>query len=846
MKKTVFIFALLGLIFVLRSQTLPLDSAVNNLSTQVSIFPQEKIYLQTDKPYYISGEKVFFRIFLLDAFSHRPADWSRYVYVELINERDSVKLRQQIRPDDKGLHYGTLSLPEDLAQGNYQIRAYTRFMENAGEDYFFTRTIYVADPTIRHSALDAESPKSRRGLSQVDSRKLELRDKPAMTVDFYPEGGNLIAGQLCNVAFKALTSDGQSIAVNGEILDAQNNPVTEFATTHEGMGRFTFRPEAGEKYVAVCRKDGQTIRVNLPEVKTNTYALSAVWRQNKLWITVNKPETLPAQKLYFLAHTGGMVLYSGVWNWSKGLMAIDKADFPSGVSHLLLLTEDYQPVSERLVFALNNDWITPDIQADKQVYKPREKVKLEIDCHCGLDPQFELARIDLAQSPDSIVAGNFSISVTDDKDIQPDTTLNILSRMLLTSELKGYIFNPAYYFQKDNRQAEANADLLMLTHGWNRYDIPKAMRGDFKYLTVPNEVSQSFSGIVKGGLLSKPYKGATVKILSLPNFYNMVETEENGRFTIKDFEFPDSTRYSFQALSKKGKDIVELYLDSIVYPPVSLHQTIFYNSNEQEKQAIITQPEFQEYVEKADLKYINENGMRTKNLPELVVKAKRAHQSKFVLEPDNSMSEIEIRRSAAGDIRSLVNRIPDVKMTFNSIRFRVHGTAGYNLFPPMIIVDGMPLSYGTGGNEEGGDWEALNILNLLDINEVVQVDFIRSPAKLAGYGSRGKYGVIEIYTKKSYWDKPKFNLAQMMPLGYQTPIEFYSPQYDTPEARENALVDLRSTIYWKPDVLFNFEGKATVEFYTADTQTTYSVIIEGVTTEGKLIYCKKTDYVSVK
>ncbi|GHT73700.1 TonB-dependent receptor [Bacteroidia bacterium] len=819
----------------MHSQLLPLDSAVNNLSTQVSIFPQEKIYLQTDKPYYISGEKVFFRIFLLDAFSHRPADLSRYVYVELINERDSVKLRQQIRPDEKGLHYGTLSLPEDLAQGNYQIRAYTRFMENVGEDYFFTRTIYVADPTIRHSALDAESPKSRRGLSQVDSRKLELRDKPAMTVDFYPEGGNLIAGQLCNVALKALAPNGNTVNIQGEILDAQNNPVTEFTTTHEGMGRFTFRPEAGEKYVAVCNKDGQSIRVNLPEVKTNTYALSAVWRQNKLWITVNKPETFPVQKLYLLAHTGGMVLYSGVWDWSKGLMAIDKADFPSGVSHLLLLTEDYQPVSERLVFALNNDWITPDIQADKQVYKPREKVKLEIDCHCGLDPQ----------SPDSVSFGNFSISVTDDKDIQPDTTLNILSRMLLTSELKGYIFNPAYYFQKDNRQAEANADLLMLTHGWNRYDIPKAMRGDFKYLTVPNEVSQSFSGIVKGGLLSKPYDGAPVTIISSNTpFFDKIITGKDGHFTFTDFEFSDSTSYILQALNKKGKDIVELYLDERPFPtPRTVG--LFKKPNKQ----VMTEEDksqadkYQEYIEKADLKYTYENGRRAKFLPELVVKADRKYKSPYYLIADNSFSEEQIEHSAAGDVRGVLSSMPAVKVTFDRIRLK-HIGPDYFRDPPMIVIDGQKMAYG--GDD---DITVLSILGELGKEDISHIDIIRSPVKLAAYGSYGgSGGVIEIFTKKGYWNirKPRFNTRQVTPLGYQTPIEFYSPQYETPEARKNAMVDLRSTIYWKSDVLLNSEGKATVEFYTADTQTTYSVIIEGITTGGKLIYRRKPAEITVR
>ena len=819
MKTIVLIFAFICLSSVLRGQTpsTPLDSSLNNLQTQILLFPQEKIYLQTDKPYYITGEKVFFRVFLLDAYSHTPSDISRYVYVELISEKDSVKIRTQIRPDEKtNLHYGTLSLPEDLLQGNYQIRAYTRFMENMSEDYFFTRNIYIADPTLKDEKAEEKTGKKK---SVADNKPLKFE------VSFYPEGGNLIAGQLCNVAFKSLLSDGQSVNVSGKILDSQNHSVTEFTTTHEGMGRFTFSPQAGEKYRAVCRNNGQVIEVSLPEVKTNTFALSVVSRQNKCWITINKPENLPEQKLYLLAHTGGMVLYSDEWDWEKGLIAIDKSSFPSGVSHVLLLTEDFQPVSERLVFALNNDWLTPEIQTNKEIYKSRELVKLTVNIN--------------EQTIDSLLS-NIAISVTDDKDIQSDTIMHILSQILLTSELKGYIVNPAYYFQQENRQAEQAADLLMMTHGWNRYDIPKALRGEYQFLTVPNEESQSFSGVVKGGLLSKPYEDAPVSIISSNSFFfDNVTTDKDGRFIIKDFEFPDSTNFIIQALTKKGKDVVELYLDSLKFPVLRTIGLF----KQQDIQIVTEENKHADYIEKADMQYTYEHGVRMKYLPELVVKADRKYKSPFYLIADNSFTEEQIMRSPAGDLAGVFSSIPSVKLRSDEIRLKAIGQ-GYYIEPPMIVVDGQKMAYG--GDD---DLEILSILGGLSKEDIAHIDIIRTPSKLAAYGSYGKgRGVIEIHTKKGYWNirKPRFNTVQITPLGYQIPVEFYSPQYDTLEARSNSIPDLRSTIFWQPDVLLDAEGQAKIEFYTSDTPTTYSIVIEGITPEGKLIYQRKPSAIEVR
>ena len=791
MRKLFFLSIYLCSVFLSSAQAddkLPLDSALSNILMQIYLFPQEKMYLQTDRPYYISGEKIFFRAFLLNALTHQPTEMSRYVYVELINSKDSVVVRHQIRPENN-IHYGAISLPENLPQGNYRIRSYTRFMENIGDDYFFTQPVYIADPEVDLQIQENYS----------SDEKFE--------VIFYPEGGNLIAGQSCNIAFKALSSNGNAIEISGEIFDSQNNQQTNFSTVHEGMGRFILKPEAGQKYYAICQAGNQNIKVNLPETKTDACALATVWRQNKLWISVKQSEETFSQKMYLFIHTGGLTIYANEWDFSKEFVTIDKNNFPDGISHIFLLNEDFYPLSERLVFALNDDWLTADIKTQKDNYKTRDFVKLDVECQgiVGQAHNDKSTHGMAGQARNDSIMGSFAISITDDKDIKIDKTSNILTNILLTSELKGYIAAPSYYFQKDNREAEFAADLLMMTHGWNRYNIPSAMRGDFQFLTVPNEESQLLTGIVKGGLLSKPYKNASVMVLSTnSSFFDQMETDENGLFKFDNFEFPDSTNYFIQALSKRGKGIVELIVDDIIYPKISPTKRYFAKQKEQQLPEL---EEFNDYVVKANQKYTYENGMRTVNLPEVTVRGRKMED-----QPSSSWFPLNVVQgkefevlSAGGDIRGILSRFP-VEV----------GRGG-------VIARGKLIL-----NEE-----QLNDLNLriYDMKAVV-------------YGSGG-FGFVF----KGFNDiEPKFTFNKKIyaPLGYQIPIEFYSPRYDTPEARNNTLPDLRSTIYWKPDAIVDFVGKTTLDFYTADSPSTYSVVVEGVTPEGKLIYTRADSFIKVE
>jgi len=275
MKKIVLIVLLIGCIVSLYSQEdIGLNNAVNNINKQLLVFPHEKIYLHTDKPYYITGEKIFFRAFLLDALSNQLTEFSRYVYVELINPADSVVQRLKIRPDENNLFYGAILLPEDLPQGAYKIRAYTRYMLNQGESSFFSKYIRIPYP------------------------------EGDFDVSFYPEGGHLIAGQSSNVAFKAVNTDGTALNIKGEILDSKGNRVAEFKTVHDGMGDFIIIPQPDEHYQAVCRNGDRTLRFDLPEVQKNTFALKTAVRDNTLWITINKQDSISFPGLYVLIHSG--------------------------------------------------------------------------------------------------------------------------------------------------------------------------------------------------------------------------------------------------------------------------------------------------------------------------------------------------------------------------------------------------------------------------------------------------------------------------------------------------------------------------------------------------------------
>ena len=886
MRKIVLLLILLGgyMTALYGQESAVLENAVNNITKQLLAFPYEKIYLHTDKPYYITGEKIFFRAFLLDDFSNKQDTISRYIYVELINPADSVVQRLKIRKDENNLFYGAIPLPEELPQGSYKIRAYSQYMRNQDENSFFSKYVRISDPQILSIQTQTnfqftDDGKINASIRFVDAKtqeaiqsqlvtlrlnqdppfirrpdkegwirvKLTIPPKAAtrtlyvemagnkslvkqylpipypegdFDVSFYPEGGHLVAGQLSNVAFKALGADGNALDISGKIIDSKGDSIMGFNTIHDGMGDFYINSQPEEHYQAVCRYGSRTMRFDLPAAETNALALKTAIRDNKLWIAINKNESISYPELYLLVHSGGFVGYAKAWDSTKNFIAFDLSDFPSGINHILLLTKDLQIISERLVFILNDDQGVASFTTQKGTYRKREEIQAGIQLKDG------------KQEP---LKGNFSVAITNDKEVITDTASSIISDILLRSELRGTVNNPEYYFQKGNKEAVFAADLLMKTNGWTRYSIPDALRGKLSYPKIPIETSQEFTGTVKSGLLSKPAKNFKVSLISLNRgFFDITETDENGYYIFHNFEFPDSTKYVIQALNRKGKgkQMTELYVDEDTFPGINTAW------NEPPVPEIKSNPVFLDYVAKADLYYTFENGVRIVHLPEVQIrgvnKKEDKYTSAFYPEPDNSFTEDDIQKFGGTDIKNLFYTVPGVLVTGNRISIRGGGD-------PLVVIDDMPYTPGPGET-------ALDILSMFSIHDIGKIGVIKDGAKLSMYGMRGGNGVIVVYTKRGEIGTPipSFNIKQLIPLGYQLPVEFYSPKYDTQASINDPKPDLRTTIYWKPNVITDADGNAKLDFYTADDPATYSVIIEGVSDDGKLIHYSGNALITVK
>jgi len=770
------------------------------ISNQLNAYPQEKIHLHIDRGHYVPGEKIWFKAYLTDAVTHEPSTRSRYVYVELINSADSLLSRVMIRPAD-GMHYGYIYLSEVVPEGYYTIRAYTRYMENQGDDYFYKKNIYISNIPLEEVQASKQSTQSRTN-----------RKKEDYEVYFFPEGGNLLDGVFCKVAFKALNSGGSPEVIAGDIVDEKGEIITSVKTVHAGMGVFAYVPEQGKKYYLSCvNQQGLKKRFELPAINPDAHSITTSWRNQMLFVTPLKSLNAPDVPYYFLMHCRGVVLYFSSWDKTKSSMTISSEQLPSGVIQLVLFDEQMNPLSERLVFNKNNDQGQVTFSTDKKTYQTREKVS---------------SRIIVTDTDGNPLAGNLSVAVTDDKDIAVDSTVTILSSLLLSSELKGYIEFPAYYLQ-NNATAFAALDYLMMTHGWRRYDIPKAIKGNLEYPEKPFENTQRISGKVRSLMLSNPIANGAVTIIVSDGTFGQTETDDDGLFSFKEFEYPDSISYYIQSLGKKGSGRNELIVNKELFPELKFAP---YSDN-----ALTTTIETKidgeagnPFILKATQRSMYDEDMRLLHLPEVKVIARRVRKEDEARLQNwyNSSSDVTVSREQIEERRPIL--VSDMLITMPGVRVGAHGQIfivprGIENAPPIVIIDGMVVD---------------DPLDAVPVSSVESIDIFRSGAGTAVFGMRGMSGVISITTKRggenSYLSA--YNYATITPLGYQQPVEFYAPRYETPEEKHLSNPDYRTTLLWKPDVVTTENGEAIFDFYTSDFPTTYSVVIEGLSSDGRIIH----------
>lgn len=780
-----------------------LKQLVDKLEKYNQTYPQEKAYLHTDKPYYVAGETIWFKTYLVEGITNRPNTASIPLYVDLIDNAAGKLIDRRIIKLEGGFGHGDFTLPDSLLAGFYRLRAYTNWMRNFDESQFFIKDFRVY-------SLDQESI--------ADTINAE-----AIGFQFFPEGGNLIAGLDTRIAFKATDETGKGLAVSGKIIASTGDTVQSFKSEHNGMGFCYFKPVGGLTYHAIVNYgDTYAKTFDLPQVQVRgvSMMLDNFLDKNNIRLILNS--TLNDSEMLIIGQSKGVVFYAGKVAAGKTnvITLVPKDKFPPGVAQFTVFDNQFRPHAERLVFIQPDQELNFAIKPDKNSYKIREKTTLEIEVK------------DIESKP---VEGNFSLVITDENQINGlEEQETILTNLLLSSDVRGNIEKPTYYFDKNNRGRQYHLDILLMTQGWRRFKWQEVLSAELPPTRYFVESGLTIAGEVIR-LSGKPFSKAVSLTMVLgrdsTQQFLMGGAEKNGSFVFHGLDFKDSCEVMLQAMINEDNPASTPIIKQQLPPLIrknSNSRNWFLEENKvsfsladylrNTKEALELQKQLR--LDKAII--LNEVIVKAKkNVP--YVKDPRVLYSR----PDYVMTEF---KPNAISIFDLIRQVPGLFVSSDPKNPSVTIRGG----TPLYLIDGIE-----------SDPQRLFDLN---VSTVEKIEVIKGPKAAMIYNNAGA-GIVSILTKVGnlnydYSKEPTDGIKVLKLLGYYTAKEFFVPKYDQ-DLPENIRPDYRSTVFWAPIIKTGKDGKAKISFFNTDAETTMCVSIEGLAYNG-LMGSGKTTYLVKK
>jgi TonB-dependent SusC/RagA subfamily outer membrane receptor len=797
-KRNVKIWSLLFFVGILFSFQVdpPDDIRIKKILKQLAVFnndyKQQKVYIHTDKDTYLAGENIWIKSYLLEASSLLPDSLSKEIYVDFIDFNNKHVLSIIVR-NNKGFGQGNILLRDTLAEGNYQIRAYTNWMRNFDEDFFYNKTVKISNPNY-------ENIVTNKRLSEIKRFNKGIRKlKNQYSIHFFPEGGDLVNGFKSKVAFKAENKLGEGVKVSGTIYSDKNEKITEFSSVHQGMGFFSISPVKGRKYYAKLKfGSDETSKIALPEILERGVVISAdPFQKDYIQVTLHSnrsiSENIASNEVILVGQARGEIMYI-----SKGEIrdkplevSIPKRLFPAGIVQLTIFDARGEPLCERLVFM--------DVAKELE----QNNIKL-IDRSTG-DSLFYILQI---SDPEGVpVQGNLSLSFREKLINGSDSSqTNILTHLLLTSDLKGRIENPGFYFS-GNPKSDEYLDLVMLTHGWRRFDWKKILQNNF-----PKILHQPSLGIAIGGKITRdffdiPVPNSKVRLSILSSFNDVFETttDQKGRFLFANLDYEDTMDVKIEAFKPSGGKGVLIQVGDTVVPDIVTY----------------TNPELRKEIYKKEL--IKANNRRER------IEFKKGYKGRP--EPDNQMFKIHNTPNdvifVGEDVANYSNildymqgRVPGVNITGNRVIIRGINTF-YGSTDPLFLLDGVPI-----------DASAVPSLNPLDI---AIIEVLKGP-EAAIYGSRGANGVIAFFSRRGEFMKR--GVIDFGMLGYHKVRQFYVPDYDNWNYKPQNF-NIPRTIYWNPEIKTDSRGFIAIKYKNKLKTESQVLQIEGITNNGEILYFRK-------
>lgn len=764
----------------------------------------EKIYIHTDRSTYIVGESLWYKAYSVYAYNNILFNKSNVLYVELISSDSKIIARNKTRLED-GLAHGDFKLLDSIGikAGRYQLRGYTNWNRNFGEDFIFKKDIEILDVFKNTNVASQEN--------LLETKSADIKTQNSFSVQFFPEGGSLLEDVASVVAFKATDFNKNPIKVQGKIFNSNGDVVSLSYTVHDGMGKFSLKPTKGTQYYAEMTSiNNDIIKVDLPKVNKEGYLLSVKKIEEKEVVTIKtNQQTLskkPDAKVTLNCTLKGVSYFKGTQPLTKNALSFEllTTNFPEGIFQLTLYDEDLKPQSERLKYIDKKDTLQVTITTDKKNYKPKEKV---------------IVNLSSKSKTGNIVPASYSISSVDMNglDDSKDFGTTISSYFLMESDIRGKVYNPNYYFDASNSNRLAHLDLLLLTQGWRDF-IWKKMPTFKDSIAYDAEKGIKISGAVKSLFGDKNKENYNVNLMLVKNGNTNIlntETDSLGRFEFKNMVFNGDAMMMLNSNNKNGKSRGRLVLDSLSSPDLVTNKTDSFHKLINKSTNILKENIYNKYI-------------------------------KFGLAQENVLDEIEITAKKKDEIPSLYGTadrsytVDDKTQRFSSIfqliQFTISGISAmggqisFNRFsgPPYILVDGTEWS-----QEE---------LATVQPDEVAKIEAIIG-AGISLFGTRGSNGVLIIYTKEGKVNKDSKKVYHSITKkieGFYDARVFYDTDSEEKEidTQINSKNAVRNTLYWNPYFHPNETGVSTANYLNSEVETKVKVNLEGLTVNGIPVVAK--------
>lgn len=762
------------------------DSLLTELNTK---YPQEKIYIQTDKAFYNPGETVWLKAYLKS--DNFPTAISTNIYVELIDEKNNI-LKRKIMPVNQLGANVDFEIPDTTKKSKLYLRAYTSWMLNFDDTY--SKAINVIQPNA--------------GKNEI---------VPNYTLNFFPEGGDLVADIVSKLAFNTNDSQGKPFFIKGEIVNEEGKKMLSFQSMHDGMGIVIFKPEARKRYKAIWKDpSGISHETLLPNSRTDAATLSLIQKDEKIYYTIKRPQQVSNQFKEFIivGQMNQQIVYAARINFNiktEVTAPILLDSLTEGILQLTLFNKDNQPVAERICYVNGSPMqFVTDLKLTTKNLKAKGKNELQIDVGDDLKSNISIAVTDETQSP------------------HPPYASNILSTFLLSSDLKGAIHNPGYYFSSNADTVKQHLDLVMMTNGWRRFKWEDLLAGKWpqishlpdNYLSIEGNVfglnATELTGRSITGFLKSGKEVETTSIFSL-------ETDKAGYFKADKFYFFDTVKIFYQINDDKNKRLTNKASFSfrtgfIEAPKVILPQGLVYET----LPAAIAGTNATNF---SLLKKEETDNQKVKTLENVTVKGNiKTVEAKMDEEYASGLFSSGNSRIFA------VENDPFANSYQNVLQYLQGKVAGLQ-----ITTDGNSGSVSRRGSETSLFLNEMNteadLILSTPMSDVAMIKVFDPPFMGAMGGGAG--GAVAVYTKKGASKKANVQGLNVVNIhGYSKFKEFYTPNYDVTASPGK---DLRTTLYWNPTLFFDSKNKRIVlPFFNNSSAKKIRVIIEGINEKGQI------------